>query len=182
MYQAANTPAFVANPRYRHRARTAIYRTRVSAQRLITQLSKETISKHLRLGEALNKVAQVGQALAYAHKHDIFHGNIKPENILLGADGQVFLTDFNLVNSNGITIRDYIAEEYAFCYMAPEAFAGTCDAKSDQYALGCLAYELITGHLPFAARSFPLMKVQHSYALHRSSLAGLLTCHPLLRL
>ena len=121
--------------------------------------------KHLRLGEALNKVAKVGQALAYAHEHDIIHGNIKPENILLDADGQAFLTDFNLINGNSIIIRDSIAEEYAFCYMAPETFSGTCDAKCDQYALGCLAYELITGHMPFAARSFPLMKVQHSYAL-----------------
>jgi len=107
-------------------------------------------------------LSQVGQALAYAHEHNIFHGNIKPENILFDANDQAVLTDFNLVSRNDALIRDQTAEEYAFCYMAPEQFAGICDARSDQYALGCLAYELITGRVPFATQSLASMMGHHS--------------------
>ena len=83
----------------------------------------------------------------------IVHGNIKPENILFDANDQAVLADFNLVSRKDAIIRDQTSEEYAFCYLAPEQFAGTCDARSDQYALGCLAYELITGRVPFAEAS-----------------------------
>src|SRR5579872_1477878 len=51
----------------------------------------------LKLQDALMIVSQIGQVLAYAHKHDILHGNIKPENIFLDANGQAILTDFSLV-------------------------------------------------------------------------------------
>ncbi|HEX3643664.1 MAG TPA: serine/threonine-protein kinase, partial [Ktedonobacteraceae bacterium] len=107
----------------------------------------------LQLREVLMIVSQVGQALAYAHKHDILHGNLKPENIFLDAYGEALLTDFSLLSRNDAIFRDQTTEEYAFCYLAPEQFAGTSDARSDQYALGCLAYELISGHVPFAAQT-----------------------------
>jgi serine/threonine protein kinase len=122
----------------------------------------------LELEEALTLVLQIGRALVTAHEHDIFHGSIKPENILLDLHDQVILTDFSLVSDLDIIIRDRVAEEYAFCYMAPELYVGTCDAQSDQYALGCLAYELITGHVPFDAQdiNFAPMKAYHSNAHH----------------
>jgi serine/threonine protein kinase len=121
------------------------------------------LSSHpLELGEALSIVSQVGSALAYAHEHNIVHGSLHPENILLDGSGQAVLTDFNLTNKNDALIRDQTTKEYAFCYLAPEQFAGTCNAKSDQYGLGCLAYELITGHIPFAAQSLVSMMGYHS--------------------
>ncbi len=102
---------------------------------------KELSPQRLKLHDALKIVLQVGEALAYAHTHNIPHGNVKPENILFDAHGQALLTDFTLVSSADAMLRDQISEEYAFCYMAPEQFAGTYDARSDQYALGCLIYE-----------------------------------------
>jgi serine/threonine protein kinase len=108
---------------------------------------------HLKLRDALMIISQIGQALAYAHKHRIFHGNLKPENIFFDANGETVLTDFFLVDRKDAILRDQTTQEYAFCYLAPEQFAGTSDARSDQYALGCLAYELISGHVPFAAQS-----------------------------
>src|SRR6266852_1048383 len=107
----------------------------------------------LELRDARMIVSEVGQALAHAHEHSILHGNIKPENIFFNANGQAVLTDFSLVGRKDAILRDQTTEEYAFCYLAPEQFAGTSDARSDQYALGCLAYELISGHVPFAAQS-----------------------------
>jgi serine/threonine protein kinase len=115
---------------------------------------KEISPHRLELREALTIVSQVGEALAYAHQHNILHGNLKPENILFDANGQSVLTDFYLLSRKDAIIRDQATEEYAFCYMAPEQFVGICDARSDQYALGCLAYELITGQVPFAEQSF----------------------------
>ncbi len=126
---------------------------------------KKLAPERLELGEALSIVAQVGEALLYAHQHHIVHGNIKPENILLDANGQAFLTDFSLVDRKDAMIRDQAAEEYAFCYLAPEQFAGTCDSRSDQFALGCLAYELMSGRVPFAAQSLSSMMGDKGYAL-----------------
>jgi serine/threonine protein kinase len=123
---------------------------------------KPLSSGRLELRDALTIISQVGQALQYAHEHYVTHGNIKPENILFDANDQAFLTDFNLVSANDTAIRDHIAEEYAFCYMAPEQFADIGNPKSDQYALGCLAYELITGHLPFATESLASMRGNHT--------------------
>jgi serine/threonine protein kinase len=79
---------------------------------------------------------------------------LKPENILFDANGQPVLADFYLPSGKDTIIRDQATEDYAFCYLAPEQLAGICDARSDQYALGCLTYELITGQVPFAEQSF----------------------------
>src|SRR5260370_10824689 len=111
----------------------------------------------LELRDALIIVSQVGRTLAYVHQHHIVHGKVKPENIFFAANGQVVLTDFSLIDRKDAIIRDQASEEYAFCYMAPEQFAGVCNSGSDQYALGCLAYELITGRVPFAAQSLASM-------------------------
>ena len=119
----------------------------------------------LELREALIIISQVGQALMYLHHHHLVHGNVKPENILFDANNRAVLADFSLVSRKDAIIRDQNTQEYAFCYLAPEQLAGSCDARSDQYALGCLAYELITGYVPFAARSLTSMMGQSSYAV-----------------
>jgi serine/threonine protein kinase len=115
---------------------------------------KEISPHRLGLHESLTIVSRVGEALAYAHQHHIFHGNLKPENILFDASGQPVLTDFYLPSGKDTLICDQATDDYAFCYLAPEQLAGICDARSDQYALGCLTYELITGHVPFAEQNY----------------------------
>jgi len=102
---------------------------------------KQLSPQQLELHDAFAIILQVGEALAYAHQHNILHGNLKPENILFDADGQGILTDFALINKTDAIIRDQIADEYAFCYMAPEQFSGVCNAHSDQYSMGCIIYE-----------------------------------------
>jgi serine/threonine protein kinase len=126
---------------------------------------KELSPKRLELHDALTIVLQVGEALAYAHQQNIFHGNLKPENILFDTNGQAMLTDFHLVGWKNAIIHDQTSEEYACCYIAPEQFAGRTDAGSDQYALGCLAYELITGQLPFASQPLTSMIGWPNYTL-----------------
>jgi serine/threonine protein kinase len=72
------------------------------------------VQSHKGIGQkAFSIVLGVGEALAYAHEHDIFHGNIKPENILFDANDQIVLTDFHLVSRQDAIIRDQTTEEYA---------------------------------------------------------------------
>jgi serine/threonine protein kinase len=111
---------------------------------------KQLAPKRLKLQDALALLLQVGEALVYAHSQKIVHGNLKPENILLDAQGRARLTDFSLLEKKKVMVRDQAAEEYAFCYLAPEQLVGTWDASADQYMMGCLCYELITGGVPFA--------------------------------
>src|SRR5882762_383021 len=113
--------------------------------------------QHLDLQESLRIIFQVGQALCYAHQHNILHGNIKPENIFFNKQRKVFLADFRLTSFINVTKLNYKSDPHTTCYMAPEQFSGTTSEQSDQYALACLAYELITGRAPFSAQGFSSM-------------------------
>ena len=119
-------------------------------------------SERLDISDALNICVQLGEALSYAHHFNVIHGNIKPENILFDADGNALLTDFGLVGLIDVNKLGYKSDARAISYMAPEQFISNVSEKSDQYALACIIYELITGRVPFTARGFSLMWLKHS--------------------
>ncbi|MFL5625829.1 MAG: serine/threonine protein kinase, partial [Ktedonobacteraceae bacterium] len=112
--------------------------------------------------EAVTILTRIGRALYYAHQRNVVHGRLKPENILLREGREVLLTDFSLVTLTDTlgTMDAYPANIYP--YMAPEQFAGWMNKSSDQYALGCIAYELFTGRAPFAGSDFAAMQKKHS--------------------
>ncbi|HTY28124.1 MAG TPA: protein kinase [Mycobacterium sp.] len=89
--------------------------------------------------------------LAVAHRAGLVHRDIKPENVLISDDGEVKLADFGLVRAMaeaGITSTSVILGTAA--YLSPEQVSsGAADPRSDVYAVGILAYELITGTTPF---------------------------------
>jgi tetratricopeptide (TPR) repeat protein/tRNA A-37 threonylcarbamoyl transferase component Bud32 len=94
-------------------------------------------------------VGQLAEGLDHAHAHGLVHRDVKPSNVLIEADGTVKLTDFGIVKAindaetNGIVMGTP-------AYMAPEHLLGEQAAPSnDIYALGVIAYELLTGHKPF---------------------------------
>jgi serine/threonine protein kinase len=112
--------------------------------------------------ESLRILHEVGQTLQYTHQMNIFHGNLKPENVLLHTAGDVLISDFIIV-----TLRDTFNAEQdysasSFPYMAPEQFLGRVNKDSDQYALGCIAYELLTGQAPFVANGYTTFKEKHT--------------------
>lgn len=103
----------------------------------------------LPLKETMALLRQVGDALQFAHTQRMVHANLKPENILLPGDGKALLADFLLPSLVKSERAARILSTFAAFYMAPEQFQGAATPLSDQYALACLAYELLTGQPPF---------------------------------
>jgi eukaryotic-like serine/threonine-protein kinase len=89
---------------------------------------------------------QAADALAHAHQQGTLHRDVKPANLLLDAQGTLWVTDFSLAKS--ITDDDSLTPSGdavgTFRYMAPEGFHGQADARSDVYSLGLTLYELLT--------------------------------------
>ncbi len=101
------------------------------------------------IDEAITILTQIGQALQYAHQQYIVHRDLKPENILFNDQGNVLLADFGIAVLLASTHTGHVGFSGTPSYMAPEQFEGLASAKSDQYALGCIAYELVTGRRLF---------------------------------
>ncbi|MGH2480725.1 MAG: serine/threonine protein kinase, partial [Ktedonobacteraceae bacterium] len=103
----------------------------------------------LPLTRALQIVQHIGQALHFAHSQNILHRDLKPANVLFETPEHALLADFGIaLVSEGNTVREMNAVGTP-AYMAPEQFAGMTSKQSDQYALGCIAYELFTGRKLF---------------------------------
>jgi serine/threonine protein kinase/WD40 repeat protein/tetratricopeptide (TPR) repeat protein len=86
---------------------------------------------------------QVAQALDYAHKEGVIHRDVKPSNLLLDADGRVWVTDFGLAKTDGTTLTTTGDIVGTVRYMAPERFNGWSDPRSDVYSLGLTLYEMV---------------------------------------
>jgi eukaryotic-like serine/threonine-protein kinase len=119
--------------------------------------------------ERVRKVLrEVADALSYAHQRHVVHRDIKPDNILLDpGSGRPLVTDFGIARaiSEGADAR-LTATGIAIgtpAYMSPEQSAGdkVIDGRTDLYALGVVAYQMLSGELPFIASSTPAMLVKH---------------------
>lgn len=99
--------------------------------------------------------AEVGEALAEAHRHGIVHRDVKPSNILLDTDGNAHLADFGIAHSlepdaERLTQTGMVVGTPA--YIAPEQLAGTeVGPRTDIFGLGAVLFEMLTGRPPFAA-------------------------------
>ncbi len=109
-------------------------------------------------------VKQVASALQYAHDKRLIHRDIKPENMLLGQNNEVLLSDFGIaLVSQSSRYQNTQEVVGTIAYMAPEQFHGKAVAASDQYALGIVVYEWLTGDRPFHG-SFAEEASQHLLA------------------
>ena len=125
-------------------------------------LRQRVASGPLSIGETVSVLRDVARALAYAHKRGVVHRDIKPDNILLSA-GAAVVTDFGIAKaisaartaSPDAQLTQTGTSIGTPAYMAPEQAAGDphVDHLADIYALGCTAYELLTGHPPFVGGS-----------------------------
>jgi VCBS repeat-containing protein len=113
-------------------------------------------------------INQIADALYYAHSRKLIHRDIKPENILLAADGKILLSDFGLVQTVQNTTSQTTKEMAGtIAYMSPEQINGKPRPASDQYALGVVAYEWLSGDRPFQGSIFEIA-TQHMMSTPRS--------------
>jgi len=115
----------------------------------------------LSISEAISVLRDVVGALSYAHGRGVVHRDIKPDNVLLSS-GIAVVTDFGIAkalsasrtDSGGATLTEQGIAIGTPAYMSPEQVAGdsSVDHRTDIYAVGCMAYEMLTGRTPFHGR------------------------------
>jgi serine/threonine-protein kinase len=125
----------------------------------------------LPVDDALRIARDVALALAHAHEHGIVHRDVKPENIMLASGAEdagrrVVLTDFGVARALDGDRPDRLTRTGLAVgtplYMCPEQAFGDADARSDQYALGCVLHEMLVGEPPFTATSFVALMARHA--------------------
>ena len=120
----------------------------------------ETLRARLRregrlpIHEAVRITREAAAALDYAHRHGVIHRDVKPENILLTADGDALVADFGIARALDTPDEQLTASGLVLgtpTYMSPEQASGdpAIDARTDVYSLACVLYEMLTGLPPF---------------------------------
>src|SRR5215467_4489868 len=106
--------------------------------------------EHLPLPTVVAYVHQIADALQYAHDRKLIHRDLKPENLLVGANGEIILSDFGIAAiAQSSTLMHTDISMVTTPYSAPEQIQGMPCRESDQYALGIMVYEWLTGKPPF---------------------------------
>jgi tetratricopeptide (TPR) repeat protein/TolB-like protein len=135
----------------------------VKGESLRTRLTKE---KQLPVEDAVRITREIADALAYAHEEGGIHRDVKPANIMLEA-GHAVLADFGVAHAVAEAKEERLTRTGTSlgtpAYMSPEQAAGEreLDGRADQYALGCVLYEILAGHPPFSGIRVEAVIRQH---------------------
>jgi multiple sugar transport system substrate-binding protein len=119
------------------------------------------------LATIVRYVKQIADALQYAHEEHLVHRDVKPENMLIGRQQELLLSDFgvSVIVQTGRTSLQQSSYRVGGTpyYMAPEQFRGKPSPSSDQYALAIVVYEWLTGTPPFTEGDFIQLGYQHNF-------------------
>ena len=135
----------------------------VEGETLRRRLERE---RQLPLEDGLRIARQVADALDYAHRQGVVHRDIKPENILFAA-GYAMVADFGIAHALEAAGGDKLTTTGVIlgtpAYLSPEQAAGgrALDARTDQYSLGCVVYEMLAGQPPFTGPTAESLMHQH---------------------
>jgi eukaryotic-like serine/threonine-protein kinase len=117
----------------------------------------------LPLDEAAAYAIEVGRGLAAAHTRRMVHRDVKPQNVLIDAEGRAKVTDFGIareLESDGLTATGRVLGTTD--YVSPEQAMGhNVDARSDIYSLGVVLFEMLTGRPPFSAETLVGVAMKH---------------------
>lgn len=113
---------------------------------------------------ALELAATCADALAFAHAHGLVHRDVKPQNVLVDAEGDVKVTDFGIAHSLelDVSVTQTGTVMGTSTYLSPEQARGrTVTPASDVYSLAIVLWELLTGDVPFAGENFVAVALRH---------------------
>lgn len=118
---------------------------------------KEQLGMPIAWNEAFRILGPIARALEYAHQRDIIHRDVKASNILVTDSGQPMIADFGVAKI--LTLEETVDLTGTGMgigtpeYMAPEQWTGKTTERSDQYSLGVVLYEMLTGRKPYVAET-----------------------------
>jgi serine/threonine-protein kinase len=130
-----------------------------------SRLVREHHPQGLPAGQAVEIITAVASALDYAHQQGLLHRDVKPANVLLDSKAQrIFLADFGIArlidDPAGLTATNMAVGTMA--YAAPEQLRGEpLDGRTDQYALACTAFDLLTGAPPYVDSNPAVVITKH---------------------
>ncbi len=114
-------------------------------------------------GAAIAYAIEIARALGAAHEHHIVHRDVKPQNVLLGPDGEAKITDFGIARTlteQGLTLEGRVLGTTD--YVSPEQALGQrVTGQSDIYSLGVVLYEMLTGSVPFTGETPVVVAMRH---------------------
>lgn len=104
----------------------------------------------LSMEETVDYIQHIAAALQYAHDRGVIHRDVKPQNMLMGDNHTLCLSDFGIsTNVDAEGKQTTIHENGTYAYIAPEQTQAKAERASDQYSLAIVAYEWLSGELPF---------------------------------
>ena len=115
----------------------------------------------LPLGIGLRISKQVCEGLEAAHEQGVIHGDIKPENVILNARGEIKIMDFGVARASTVETGQHRVSGTP-SYMSPEQFQGKMtDQRADIYSLGIMMFEFFAGHVPFTGKTLVQLLKHH---------------------
>lgn len=134
----------------------------VAGESLRTKMDRE---RRIGLDETVRIISALASALDYAHRQNVVHRDVKPENVLL-SDGVPIIADFGIARAvsaaDSVRVTQTGVAVGTPAYMSPEQASGdpNVDARTDTYALGCVCYEMLAGDVPFTGTTRQQMMVR----------------------